>query len=80
MAKQYECPLADIEWDSITCKKDGKPCGHTRYCKMKGRLILTEQAEECTFRKDDKDEQRADADKNGINELSDKRRKRKSDN
>lgn len=52
MAKNYNCPHADIEWEGISCKKDGKPCGHVRWCMEKGRVILTEQALKCPLRSD----------------------------
>lgn len=50
MAITYTCPFADIEWEGITCKKCGEPCGNVRWCAEKGRLILTDKAEQCPKR------------------------------
>lgn len=71
MAKTYTCPHAEIEWEGITCKKDGLPCGHVRWCMEKGRVILTEQALNCTRRKEESEgDKRKNAEKKYSNAVS----------
>lgn len=55
MKLKLECPYAAYNermW--INCKKAEHICAHQRFCGMKGRCVLTEQAKDCPLR--DKEE------------------------
>ena len=57
MRPRLECPNA--RYDSamcIHCTLRDEPCAHQRWCMSKGWAILTDQAGNCTARKDDGNE------------------------
>ncbi len=51
--KEGKCEHARIKDRAFVCAKSGEPCAHQRFCQMKGRWVLTEQAFRCPFRKEE---------------------------
>lgn len=89
MAKEYECPYADIEWEGITCKKSGEPCGNVRWCKEQGRVILTENATKCPKRSEKHEsednrnagkQKQSENPENDNNRIQSKRGRKRTDN
>lgn len=48
----YKCPFAREENYTQHCKKQNDFCAHQKYCRSKGRWVLTEQAQSCPLREE----------------------------
>ena len=58
-AAKLTCPYA--KYDShmyIKCEKAGDLCAHQRWCNYKGWAVLTDKADDCPARKEEKPNER----------------------
>lgn len=51
--KEGKCEHARVRNRAYECAKSGCLCAHQRFCQMKGRWVLTEQAFKCPARKEE---------------------------